>query len=47
MTIIIISSAFSALILFCIAERWCEHREQKAFNTGYACGYSDGKEDAK
>jgi hypothetical protein len=47
MTIIIISSAFSALILFCIAERWCEHREQKAFNNGYVTGYSDGKEDAR
>lgn len=47
MTIIIISSAFSALILFCIAERWCEYRESKAFNNGYACGYSDGKEDSR
>lgn len=47
MTIIIISSAFSALVLFCIAERWCEYRESKAFNTGYVTGYSDGKEDAK
>jgi hypothetical protein len=47
MTIIIISAAFSALVLFCIAERWCEHRERRAFEDGYLCGYYDGKEDAK
>lgn len=24
---------------------WIEGKEQDAFNTGYMCGYSDGRED--